>query len=57
MNNTKYVGVQLDASLVEDMDEYRNQLAAEEKRHISRTELITELIKERLSKEFWTQKE
>ena len=55
--DTKHVGIELDLNLIEDFDEYRKALSEEAMRKISRTELITELIKERLSKDFWTQKE
>lgn len=55
--NIKYYGFNIEKSLFNDFEEYRLQVAEREKRRISKTELITELIKERLSKEFWTQKE
>ena len=53
----KHIGFQLDESLVDALEQYRLQLSEEKMRKVSRTELMTEIIKERLSKDFWTQKE
>jgi len=53
----KHLGFQLDELLVDAFEEYRLQLSEEKMRKVSRTELISELIKERLLKDFWTQKE
>jgi len=49
---TKHLGFQLDKLLVDAFEEYRMQLSEEKMRKVSRTELISELIKERLSKDF-----
>lgn len=55
--NTKYYGFNIEESLFNDFEEYRQQLSQEEKRRISKTELITELIKDRLKAEFWSLKD
>ena len=51
--NTKYYGFNIEESLFNDFEEYRNQVAEQQKRRVSKTELITELIKERLERDFW----
>lgn len=52
--NTKYYGFNIEESLFNDFEEYRNHIQEQERRRISKTELITELIKERLERDFWT---
>ena len=53
---TKDYGFNIEQSLFNDFEEYRLQVAEQQKRRVSKTELITELIKERLAKDFWTLK-
>lgn len=49
----KHIGFKIEDKLNVDFEEYRKKLSEKQRRKISKTELITEIIKERLERDFW----